>query len=640
MREKHFILATAGHVDHGKSALVKALTGIDPDRLPEEKSRGITIELGFAHFQLPSPNESGESYHIGVIDVPGHEDFVKNMVAGVGAIDLALLVVAADDGWMPQTEEHLQILIYLGVQRIVVALTKTDLAKSIELVENEVHAQLRDSPFVKASIVKTSIANGRGLDELRKQLAREFSLLAPQLDLDKPRLFIDRAFSLRGVGTIVTGTLSGGKFQRGDSIVVQPTSLPARIRSLQNHNREVAEIGPGMRAALSLPDLASAHGLTDRGVGRGDVITRTNLGNANAIFDVVLTRSSRLAPWSHSLRHGARVRIHHGSGNFSARIFLRNNDSIAAGETKIAELRCESPIFAFVGDRFVVRDSSERQTIGGGIVLDADANAKNFRTPEQKLFLQNRADGGLDVRTLVETQLARDHVISRSKLLTKSCFNGGEISAALQSLAADGRIVLRGDLAADAQYWNSAIAKAFAAIDAEHKTHPHHTGLDLAHLRSLFAKEASEIFDQLVADLCERGAVCVADMIKHAAHRPTLPPRLQAAGTKIRSALAAKPFDPPSRKELAPDSLSQQALRFFLDTGELAEVSAEVVVSSEALQRMRDAVVEFIRRHGSASVGELRQALGSSRRVMVPFLELLDRDGVTRRVGDKRTLAR
>ena len=235
--EKHFILATAGHVDHGKSALVKALTGIDPDRLPEEKARGITIELGFAHLELASPNES-EVFSIGVIDVPGHEDFVKKMVSGAGAIDLALLVVAADDGWMPQTEEHLQILIYLGVPRIVVALTKCDLAKDVEAAEEEVRAQLRDTAFADAAIVRTAAPASRGLAELREQLAREFASIQPQRDFDKPRLHVDRAFSLRGIGTVVTGTLTGGKLRRGESVTVHPRAISSRIRSLQNHNRD------------------------------------------------------------------------------------------------------------------------------------------------------------------------------------------------------------------------------------------------------------------------------------------------------------------------------------------------------------------------------------------------------------------
>src|SRR4051794_24747029 len=245
----HFIVATAGHVDHGKSALIRALTGTDPDRLPEEKLRGITIDLGFAHLDLPSPEATESSFRLGIVDVPGHEDFVKNMVAGVGSIDLALLVVAADDGWMPQTEEHLQILIYLGVRRIVVALTKIDLVEAADAAEGKVRAQLADTPFGDAAIVRTSITTGSGVEELKAQLACEFSVLVPQRDLGKPRLAVDRAFILRGIGTIVTGTLVGGTLRRGQAVVVQPAEIPARIRTIQNHNREVEEIGPGTRTA-------------------------------------------------------------------------------------------------------------------------------------------------------------------------------------------------------------------------------------------------------------------------------------------------------------------------------------------------------------------------------------------------------
>src|SRR5438874_11317515 len=287
MTAKHFILATAGHVDHGKTALVQALTGTDPDRLPEEKARGITIDLGFAELNLTGPNGD---LHAAMIDVPGHEDFVRNMVAGVGSIDLALLVVAADDGWMPQTEEHRRNLIYIGVRRIVVAHTKIDLVEAPDAAEEKVRAQLRDTPFGDAAIVRTSITTGNGVEELKAQLAREFRVLAPQRDLGKPRLAVDRAFILRGIGTIVTGTLVGGTLRRGQTVVVQPAKIPARIRTIQNHNREVEAIGPGARTALSLPDVAVARQKNTLGVWRGDVITLSEFGEASAIADVMLSR--------------------------------------------------------------------------------------------------------------------------------------------------------------------------------------------------------------------------------------------------------------------------------------------------------------------------------------------------------------
>src|SRR6266480_7351370 len=269
MTEKHFILATAGHVDHGKSALVKALTGIDPDRLPEEKARQITIELGFAQLILEGPNE--QRFHIGTVDVPGHEDFVRNMIAGVGSIDLALFVVAADDGWMPQTEEHLQILSYLGASRAVVALTKIDLAEDEEAVKAQLRKQLAVSPFAEAPIVPTSVVTGRGLDELKTTLALVLNDTPRPRDIGKPRLPVDRVFTLRGIGTVVAGTLTGGTLHRGQAVVVQPSGKTTRVRSLQNHNRDVAVSLPGTRAALNLPDVDCGD------VQRGDVVTLPEL---------------------------------------------------------------------------------------------------------------------------------------------------------------------------------------------------------------------------------------------------------------------------------------------------------------------------------------------------------------------------
>src|SRR5947209_10586727 len=224
MELKRFILATAGHVDHGKTALIKALTGTDPDRLPEEKLRGITIDLGFAHLELPSPTAPPSSFLLGIVDVPGHEDFVKNMVAGVGSIDLALLVVAADDGWMPQTEEHLQILTYLGLKRMVVALTKSDLGK-IDVVTAKIREKLNGTAFANGQIIPTSTRTGEGIGNLKSALAFELAALPPPRDIGKPRLFVDRAFTLRGIGTIITGTLTGGKIQRGQTVVVEPRNI-------------------------------------------------------------------------------------------------------------------------------------------------------------------------------------------------------------------------------------------------------------------------------------------------------------------------------------------------------------------------------------------------------------------------------
>jgi selenocysteine-specific elongation factor len=636
---KHFILATAGHVDHGKSALVKALTGIDPDRLPEEKTRGITIELGFAQLELKTPEAS---MNIGIVDVPGHEDFIKNMVAGVGSIDLALLVVAADDGWMPQTEEHLQILTYLGVRRAVVALTKIDLAKSEDAAESDVRAQLAGTDFQDAPIVRTSVTAGRGIEELKAQLTSEFGSLLPQPDIGKARLAIDRAFTLRGIGTIVTGTLTGGTLRRGDAVVVQPASIPTRIRTIQSHNREADEIGPGERTALNLADLKIARERSQRGVWRGDVVTLGEFGDASAVINVALTRSMRLPTTTRPLRHGATVRVHHGRSNSAARIFFQDGEELRGRERGIAQIRFDTPVFMFAGDRFVVRDVSEQSTLAGGVVLDPDASVKNFRSAAQRELLKQRMHSPENAAVFVRTQLLRDRAIRQAGLLVKSRFSHSEISAAISELSKSGSAVEFADLLFDAKWWNDVRARAISEIEKEHQAHPNRVGLELSRLRTVLGAEMPlpEVFDVLISELGRNGFVRSGETIQRATHRPTLPDSLQASGARIRTALATKSFDPPSRKELAPDPLSQHALRFLCDTGEVVKITDDLFLGSEGFAKMRDAVITFIRGKGFATMSDLRQTLGSSRRVVVPFLERLDRDGVTRRMGDKRTLAR
>ena len=281
---RHFIIATAGHVDHGKSALVKALTGTDPDRLPEEKKRQITIDLGFAALNVTAPN--GDRIHAGIVDVPGHEDFVRNMIAGVGSIDLALFVVAADDGWMPQSEEHLQILNYLGVQRAVIALTKSDLGRT-DVVTNQIREHLIDTPFADSPIVPTSVRTGTGIEKLVNSLATQLARTEPQRDIRKPRLFIDRVFTLRGIGTVVTGTLTGGSLRRGQQIIVFPTNLETRIRSIQSHGHELEVAQPGMRTAINVPDLR-----VDQ-IRRGDVVTLPGHGTPTSTLIVRVERAPR-----------------------------------------------------------------------------------------------------------------------------------------------------------------------------------------------------------------------------------------------------------------------------------------------------------------------------------------------------------
>ena len=629
---QHFIVATAGHVDHGKSALVKALTGTDPDRLPEEKARGITIDLGFAQLEIPASAPGASSLLLGIVDVPGHEDFVKNMVAGVGSIDLALFVVAADDGWMPQTEEHLQILTYLGVNRAVVALTKIDLIQDERRAAAAIHEKLRDTPFADAPIISTSVVTGRGLGHLKAALAQVLADTPSALDIGKPRLPVDRVFILRGIGTVVTGTLTGGTLRRGQIVAIQPSGKAARIRNIQSHNRDVELAVPGTRTALNLPDTAASDD-----VHRGDVVTLAEFGGPSEILDVLLKVSPRA---NRSLRGGAQVRVHHGSANVCAKVVFFIDKELASGEQALAQLRLESSVFVFAGDRFVLRDSSGQMTLAGGVVLDPNPSRKLFRSEERLSYLRRLAESPGDAVTFVASQIGRDHAFNRSQLLLKSKFSAADISSAVSRLAAEGHLVIAGDFAVSATKWLLLRQRTADAIEAWHRTHPEQAGLSLSDLRANLEADLpiSELFEPLVADLCRSEFVQVGNTIRRVTHRPALPPLLQAAAAKLRAALAANPFVPPSRKELAPDSVSQQALRFLIKTGEIVEISAEVVLAAESLKRMTELIRQYIQDNGPATVSQLRQELACSRRVIVPLLERLDRDGVTLRNGDTRKL--
>ena len=621
----NFILATAGHVDHGKSALVKALTGTDPDRLPEEKARGITIDLGFAELNLDGPN--GEKFLVGIVDVPGHEDFVRNMIAGVGSIDLALLVVAADDGWMPQTEEHLQILVYLGVKRIVVALTKSDFGK-IDIVEAKVCEQLKETPFAEAPIVPTSIRTGESIENLKAVLASEFAILQPPRNIGKPRLFVDRAFALQGIGTVVTGTLTGGSLRAGDDVIVHPRNISARIRSLQTHGRDVDLVGPGTRTAINLPDLKLG-----ADVERGDVIA-TQQFEPSSTLDVMLSRSA-WSPRAMSIKSGASAYIHHGTTRALAKIFFAEAAALGPGQSAVAQLRLSAPLLVFVGDRLIVRDASEQHTLAGGVVL----NVEECRSSQERALLASRAAAPDDVALAVWTEIARTGLVEPIRLLERSHFGATEIATVLQKLSDKGEIFLSEKVGAKMLVWRELHHRAAELIDAFHKSHPQRRGLELNELRGGMNLPSRTVFDALIVDLCRGEFVRVGPAIARSSHRASLPPELKAAADKIRSALAAKPFDPPGRKEFLRDRHLHQALKFLIEEGEIIEVSDEIVLTRDSVDQMQTSVSDFISANGPATASQLREKIGTSRRVIIPFLEYLDRSGVTRRVGDERVLA-
>ena len=546
------------------------------------------------------------------------------MIAGVGSIDLALFAVAADDGWMPQSEEHLQILNYLGVHRAVIALTKSDLGR-IDVVTNQIREQLNDTPFADAPIVSTSVRAGTGIEKLVNTMGTQLARTEPQPDIRKPRLFIDRVFTLRGIGTVVTGTLSGGSLRRGQQIVIYPANLETRIRSIQSHGQELEVAQPGMRTAINLPDLR-----VDQ-IKRGDVVTLPNHGAPSSTLIVRVQKLSRFngdKTVAHPLKSGSSIYVHHGASRVAAKIRLRENGSLDEGKEKIARLTLASPIFAFIGDRFVVRDSSERHTIAGGLVLDPDGDKESLAA---SVALHN-------VDSLVLATLARQGFARRENLLSKSRFSADEISEALKNLEKNGEIIVCQHIAADCKFWRKLRAQAMGLIDAAHEETPERTGIDLGELRSALRIQEAEVLESLVEDLCKGDFVRKGPVIARTSHRPMLPLHVQPVEKRIREALTGQPFDPPSRKVIESDPQARQVVRFLIENGDVTELALDVLLLRESFERMKSQVAEFISKNGPATVSQLRQALGSSRRVMVPLLERLDREGVTTRADDKRSL--
>ncbi len=644
---RHFILATAGHVDHGKSALVEALTDTHPDRLPEERKRGMTIELGFAELQLRSPFPTSTTMHVGIIDVPGHEDFVKNMIAGMGCVHLGLIVVAADDGWMPQTEEHFQILEYLGVQRLVIALNKIDLAEDEDFLREVVLDELSGTAYEKAPIIATSAASGRGISELKQTLASILGGLPNPPDIGKPRLSVDRAFSAKGHGTVVTGSLADGCFHVEQSVVVQPQGISARIRSMQCFGRAAESAGPGTRVAINLANVAlrSSPASTQKGVGRGDVVTAENFGKPGKVLDALITKSKRLAgaktPASKPLKHGTRVRLHHGSANVPGRIFLLDRLELKPGQTLIGELRLERTASVLTGDRFVIRDWAEMHTLAGGTALDVQASAGRFRSERQRIYLETcRHSPSADLSTMMQAQIVREQTLPEAEVMRGSRFSSQEIRDCAAMLEKKGNILRWKGIVFEANYWKSQLGAATNTINHFHQTRPELLGLPLSQLRDCLDKQLKPqgAFHAILNALTKSGFVVQSAVIQRSGFTISLPPNLQDAANRIRKALEEKADEPPARKQIITSKEEEQAMQFLIDSGEAVELNKELVLLQTGYDKLCESTKKLLKKHNAASVSQLRQYTGVSRRVMIPFLQYSDAQGITIREGDLRRL--
>jgi selenocysteine-specific elongation factor len=637
------VIGTAGHVDHGKSTLVHALTGIDPDRLKEEKEREMTIDLGFAWLTLPS----GE--RVGIVDVPGHKDFIKNMLAGVGGIDAALFVVAADEGVMPQTREHLAILDLLRVRGGVVALTKIDMAEDedwLDLVEADLLEVLDGTVMDGAVVVRCSARTGEGLDDLRAELDRYLATSAPRRDLGRPRLPVDRVFTIAGFGTVVTGTLSEGSLSTGQEVEIQPSGLKARIRGLQTHKEKIQQAVPGSRAAINLTGV----GIDD--VNRGDVVTAPGWLRPTTLVDCHLRY---LADSPLPLKHNVEVDFYSGAAETQARVRLLGKRTLAPGEDGWVQIRLDKPVALVKGDRFIIRRPSPSVTIGGGTVVNPFPGRRHRRfRPDVIERLETLAHGSPD-ELLLQTLESRQPGEVRD-LLERASLAREQAKASLQSLVQEGQILVLDGAQVPLSFsdtsflisrsgWGALRERVEALLADYHRQFPLRAGMPREEVKSRLGRYVPalgpRLFNEILRLATEEGWLVESgpgsDRVRLSSHQATLSPKQQQAVDYLLYTFRQAPYSTPSIAQCE-DQVGTELLNALVEQEQLVKLNEDVILLSETYEEMKAGVMAHLEENGSITVAQVRDSFQTSRKYALALLGHLDEKRITRRVGDERVL--
>ncbi|MGI8967926.1 MAG: selenocysteine-specific translation elongation factor [Chloroflexota bacterium] len=616
------VIGTAGHIDHGKSTLVERLTGIDPDRLLEEKRRGMTIDLGFAWLTLPSGAEAS------IVDVPGHERFIRNMLAGAGGIDIALLIVAADEGVMPQTREHLNILDLLSVTNGVIAVTKTDLvdADVLELASAEVMETISKTTLATSSVIPVSAVTGSGLDTLVTELDRLVLTASTAPTASPPYLPVDRVFTSSGFGTVVTGTLHGGALEVGREVDILPAGHRARVRSMQNHGRAVDAADAGSRLALNLVPV------TRDQITRGDTIALPHTLRAATRLDVSL-RILPDAPFP--LMHGSQVTAHIGSAERNATVTLLGCKALEPGTTGWAQLRLDSPVPATFGQRFIVRLPAPVRTVGGGMVVDV---APRHRRNDLAAVARLNSLLAVDIHERPTVILMDGRARSLENVAQVSGLSASQTTSFLNDATAAGTVVARGRTYMSREGWEQLASQAARDLEAYHQEYPLRLGMPREELRRRIGIPAAD-WPVTLGLLREQGqveergtAIVRPGWIGGSAGQ-------QPAVERLLKALTNSPFTPPAQNDLlAAAAAGLDLLQALVDEGQVVRVADGMYFERGAFAQMVRLTIEVIEREGSVSVARLRDILSTSRKYVLAFLEYLDGERITRRVGDTRVL--
>jgi selenocysteine-specific elongation factor len=631
---RKLILGTAGHIDHGKTALVRALTGVDTDRLKEEKERGITVDLGFAEYRPQ------EEVHFGVVDVPGHEGFIRNMLAGATGMDLVLLVIAADEGVMPQTREHLAIVRLLGVPRLAVALTKSDQADPewMELVQEEVRELLLGTPYYQAPIVPVSSVTREGLERLSSELVALGLSATERGEEDVARLPIDRVFTIRGAGTVVTGTLWSGTLTQGARVKILPGDRNARIRSLQAHGQEVDRVQPGGRVAVGL----SGSGIHHRELFRGQTLVEAD----GWVISWMLTcRLSVLVGPGWELEQNQRVRVHLGTAEVLARVVLLDTERLREGEEGWVQLRLEEPLLARVGDHLVVRSYSPVTTLGGGQVAEVLPKKRRRLTPGEDRRLSERLDGTPreTMDSLLQTaEWAGAAVVSLPQRLGHP---PPVLCRVVLELEGDGTLVRVQDHLFSQEVWLEGERRVLSALEDYHQSNPLRPGIPLEELRQVPpGPRGPEIAEALLQGLKTGGRVGVKEGFAFLVDfRPTLSDGQAALRSRLRIILEEAALSPPTVREME-ELMGEKGdfegvLRLMEGDGEVLALDPEMYFPSPAVWKAGRAVVEALGGSDDLGPADFRDALPLSRKHLLPLLRYFDRTGITTRREDGRKVS-
>lgn len=633
---KHIIVGTAGHIDHGKTTLIKALTGIDTDRLKEEKERGISIELGFAHLAL------GEDISIGIVDVPGHERFIKTMLAGVGGIDLVILVIAADEGVMPQTREHLHICQLLGIQRGLVALTKRDLVDPewLDLVAEEVREFLKGTFLGAAPVIPVSTTTGEGIATLTEAIKTLTSGVSLRRADGLMRLPIDRVFTIRGFGTVVTGTLWSGTIRVGDEVVILPAGLRSRVRRLQVHGENVAEAIAGQRTAVNLP------GIEVPDINRGDLLCLPGSLFPSQAFDATLTL---LPDAPRPLTNRARVRFHLGTAEILARVVLLDRTELKPGDGGYVHLRLETQTAALAHDRYVLRRYSPPVTIGGGVILNPISPPRRRRRPEVLAHLQVLEHGTPQERLEALLREAGGTPIALGTLQALSDLGPGPLGEEMTRLAAGSRIVRfrgkEGETFLHQDAYQNLKDRILEVLKTFHGEHPLKEGMAKEELKSRAAAAAgASLFTQLLQDLATaRQILQDRERVRLFGHQPRLKEEEAAAKERLEELFRRAVLQPPALDEalraVGGDRKVAHALFFQLvGAGTLVKITDDLYIHRDSYERARTLLLDYLEQHPAISVPAFKDLLGITRRHAIPYLEHFDQSKLTRRQGDDRVL--